>query len=1334
MNKFIQHRNRLPQAFFILPLTVVMIFTACMRESPTVTPAEELDAYLGNPPGSPDMRGTIAFPANGSTGIPLDSRVILVFTHDIDASSVSAVSISPDPGGIPGVNVSGHVITITPGAAFTPSTVYTVNASTALRSTAAQGSRPLLQNYSWTFTTSADNSATFNPQVLLRYPTGTGISENLSFIEVTFTKPVIGVTAASFTLTGAGTYTVTAPVAISGSNTWRLGITGPLNYNTIYTVSLTTAITDASGNAIPADTWNFQTEAAPAVLPAITIESHTVMNVTDTAATLTWTTNRALNAAQSRFGFALSPEAIVLGNTAMPDGSSVFTETLALIPGTLYYYTIECTGGGTDTVTGTFYSKYAVTPPGSQTASGNNTLRSSAQLWAADGSQPGTSVLAFSSGTDTRAAFFSAGGIALWGVNGAALDSNSRLSPRVQPDHLNGFFLTMQSATDTYYKRVYDNAGTAAFYYGDTAGGAGATIAASADLSIVPVYGGQGALNITTTTVTNPTVTSGAATFETGANTVYDFDIDISAAAFADNDIIVDPTGLDGTTVTKSAVFRHALVGAGTALTAGNTYYIGAAGTTVSFTAKDHRIRNTVDNSVVADYLSNSIGIDYHTFTGHGAAAFPGWTGAGDILFNGTDYGIVSVGPASAGGLTAAETGTTYLGAPIIYPNTRLVPDVASIVWNDTYDNALIIKTSGAPALARVIGATSPQLPAYFNDTLIVNGSFDPGEFTTSSLNLTAGIFDPATPVTFSIYTQYCTDHSTDLNQIDPFYRVRGSIGVAADGTLTLYNYTGVTGTIDAAPAFPLFDDGANFTGIPVNADDTVLNFTDLGALNRTRTSAAAIHPRYLSLLADVSFGAGELYHVLRMSTAASDQIIEYGTVDTASTTEIISTDSSFTAGMVGSVVYNITQNRYAAVTAFGNVSTMTISRNIGNAVTDRFIVFNTRNSIPADDRILDLGAVLVGGAGTFTDTDADFVNAGIVPGDFIRNATTGTEARIITVAATALTLTPAITMNFGDQYHILRGRYATLYRNGGDIFARIHRLADRSAYTGAQAVCNTADTFSSPIAVTASSGRFYALYYNDTTDDVYGKLLNGYGAITVGGPAGNAGIQINTGAMTDPLASFQAKSSAAGSRISVLMQTATAFQFRRLDTSFADPDATTYTRDFTGTQAVFDHDETTGNAYIAYVNATGDIMVTKLNSAADGVNMLPAFPYTIPLASASPAIATAIYNLSITPDGAGGAYVSWIDNRFFTTLGLCIFSLRIRSDGTPDPAYDTNPGAGTNYSGLMIAPASTWDYKDVGLGLLWYDDGGSPFGTLHFWYDWRNPAFQNIYYLSQGH
>jgi len=207
------------------------------------------------------------------------------------------------------------------------------------------------------------------------------------------------------------------------------------------------------------------------------------------------------------------------------------------------------------------------------------------------------------------------------------------------------------------------------------------------------------------------------------------------------------------------------------------------------------------------------------------------------------------------------------------------------------------------------------------------------------TLVLSSDIFDKGNE-NYSIYHNYCTTHTS----VESFYEfiLDGNLGATDGSLITLYDYKGISGTSDIPPANPLFDDGANFTGVGVANNDIALNFTTKNWATVT-TATYAITPRALDLSANI-FSDADLYSIISFIIANTNatHIRTVGIATSYTASHLIDSSNSFATVAVGDVVYNITDNTYAMVTAV-DANDLTLSSNIFDTGNERYLIYRHR-------------------------------------------------------------------------------------------------------------------------------------------------------------------------------------------------------------------------------------------------------------------------------------------------------------------------------------------------------------------------------------------------------
>ncbi len=285
----------------------------------------------------------VAFaPVAGAVDVPVRTTVTATFSEDMNAPSVSAtaMTLAPTAGGasVPAAvsyAAGTRTATLTPMAPLAASTSYTARVTTAATDLAGNGLASIATTQ---FVTSApvDESA---PTVTAVTPANAATNVPLaSTITVTFSEAMNATTITSSTLAltrAPGAVAVPAVVEFSSAtNRATLTPSAPLTLGATYTLTVTTAVRDLSGNPLAAPfTSQFATIGADVVPPTVTatFPATGAANV-DPASTLTATFSETMNAA------SLSAAAFVVrtttGGTAIAGAVtySAATRTLSFTP------------------------------------------------------------------------------------------------------------------------------------------------------------------------------------------------------------------------------------------------------------------------------------------------------------------------------------------------------------------------------------------------------------------------------------------------------------------------------------------------------------------------------------------------------------------------------------------------------------------------------------------------------------------------------------------------------------------------------------------------------------------------------------------------------------------------------------------------------------------------------------------------------------------------------------------------------------------------------------------------------------------------------------------
>jgi hypothetical protein len=205
---------------------------------------------------------TARTPATNATGVTVPVSPTATFSEAVNGVTTAGnvtlrVGTAANGTLVPSVvsyNTTTRVVTINPNASLLADTRYTVRLNNI---TDVAGNPLAAASASWTFLTGPA------PTVTARTPAAgaTGVARNTT-VTATFSEVVTGVSGTSFTVrnpagtVAAGTVTFNATTRVATFTPSSLR-----NANTVYTVTLTSAITDTAGNPLPATTWTFTTGA-----------------------------------------------------------------------------------------------------------------------------------------------------------------------------------------------------------------------------------------------------------------------------------------------------------------------------------------------------------------------------------------------------------------------------------------------------------------------------------------------------------------------------------------------------------------------------------------------------------------------------------------------------------------------------------------------------------------------------------------------------------------------------------------------------------------------------------------------------------------------------------------------------------------------------------------------------------------------------------------------------------------------------------------------------------------------------------------------------------------
>lgn len=311
---------------------IVLIFAGCGGGGGTTT------AYVSSPAVQK------VSPANGATGVALNSGVSIIFSEAMDPTSITNgnFTVSGPAGSLSAtITASGNSAILRPGLPLLPNTTYTATIAKGAKNAAGV---PLASDYTWTITTGTASDTTAPSMASTNPANGaTGVLTNP--VSAVFSEPMdpSSLNGNTFSLSQGGN-AVPGTVTYDGA-TATFTPSGSLLANTTYTATITGA-KDLAGNTLPSLSWTFTRGwfvlgTAPRVTSATPANNDSNTAVT-TAVTATF--NVAMDPATITTGtFQLSKGTTsISGAVSLNNAGTVatFTPTSQLAPNSTYTATI----------------------------------------------------------------------------------------------------------------------------------------------------------------------------------------------------------------------------------------------------------------------------------------------------------------------------------------------------------------------------------------------------------------------------------------------------------------------------------------------------------------------------------------------------------------------------------------------------------------------------------------------------------------------------------------------------------------------------------------------------------------------------------------------------------------------------------------------------------------------------------------------------------------------------------------------------------------------------------------------------------------------------------
>jgi hypothetical protein len=243
-------------------------------------------------------------PANLATGVPVNTVISATFSKPMNVTTINTTTFtvkvtatSAPVTGTVAYNAGTNTATFTPSAPLASLTTYTATITTGAKDT---NGNAVAANFNWTFST-AD---IVPPTVLAVVPTNnsTNVATNTTVL-ITFSEAMDATTinGTNITLKNTGTSAAVAGTVTynSGSHAATFTPNVPLANGTGYTVTVTTGVKDAAGNAMATQfTSTFSTAAASDMTPPTVVATAPPDAQTDVGVStiITATFSEAMNA------------------------------------------------------------------------------------------------------------------------------------------------------------------------------------------------------------------------------------------------------------------------------------------------------------------------------------------------------------------------------------------------------------------------------------------------------------------------------------------------------------------------------------------------------------------------------------------------------------------------------------------------------------------------------------------------------------------------------------------------------------------------------------------------------------------------------------------------------------------------------------------------------------------------------------------------------------------------------------------------------------------------------------------------------------------------------
>ena len=241
----------------------------------------EIRGNDSGPDVTPPTVSTVS-PANGATGVPINTTISAIFSEAMDATTVnnSTIELRNSSSALitstVSYNAATRTATLTPSSALANSIVYTATIKSGASGVKDVTGNALATDYSWPFTTEAGDITPPTVTSVSPLNGATGVSSGANIV-ATFSEAVntSTVTTTTFQLRDASNNLVPATVSTSG-NQITLDPPSSLSGSTVYTATITggmSGVKDLAGNALVSNySWSFTTGT-------VTVQPVTILSV-----------------------------------------------------------------------------------------------------------------------------------------------------------------------------------------------------------------------------------------------------------------------------------------------------------------------------------------------------------------------------------------------------------------------------------------------------------------------------------------------------------------------------------------------------------------------------------------------------------------------------------------------------------------------------------------------------------------------------------------------------------------------------------------------------------------------------------------------------------------------------------------------------------------------------------------------------------------------------------------------------------------------------------------------------------------------------------------------